>query len=337
MLVNSVIIFFIFSSFFISICKKYNLFLDIKIEKHKKYTSSLKSYSIGGILLICFIIYYFSFLSKNDFLLLLFLIIFLIGLLSDLKVINRVSIRFLLQIISITFFVQILNIEINSTKFEFFDELLKNNIINILFVTFCLTVLINGANFTDGLNGLTINYHLIIYILLYVFFENFAIDREFISYIIPIIIILLIFNLLGFLYLGDSGSYLLSIMTGIFLINFAADNFFISPYFVILLLWYPCFELLFSMLRRFFNKMKTYQPDTYHLHQLIYKFLKKNINIKNNLLLHFCTSLTINIFNLISFLIAINYIYNSETLILILIINIFIYISLFNFLKKNNV
>ena len=75
--------------------------------------------------------------------------------------------------------------------------------------------------------------------------------------------------------MGDSGAYLLSILSGVYLINFSYNNDYISPFFIILLLWYPCFELLFSMIRRFKNKSKTYKPDSNHLHQFIYDFIKK--------------------------------------------------------------
>ena len=34
------------------------------------------------------------------------------------------------------------------------------------------------------------------------------------------------------------------------------------------------FELLFSMIRRSKKDIKTYKPDAYHLHQLVYDFVK---------------------------------------------------------------
>ena len=95
--------------------------------------------------------------------------------------------------------------------------------------------------------------------------------------IVIVLFILLIFNLSGYLYLGDSGSYLLSLFTGFFLIEFSNANPAISPYFIIVLLWYPCFELLFSMIRRFLKKKETYKPDTEHLHQLFYKLISKHL------------------------------------------------------------
>ena len=85
-------------------------------------------------------------------------------------------------------------------------------------------------------------------------------------------IILLLFNLNGNLILGDSGSYAIGLFIGIYLISFAANNPWLSPFLVISLIWYPCFELLFSMIRRSKSR-KMYKPDTDHYHQLLFKFL----------------------------------------------------------------
>ena len=70
----------------------------------------------------------------------------------------------------------------------------------------------------------------------------------------------------------------------VILIKFINNNTVISPYFVVLLLWYPCFENLFSIVRRLLSNKKTQQADNYHLHHLIYLFFsKKKISYSNNL------------------------------------------------------
>ncbi len=215
-----------------------------------------------------------------------------------------------------------------------FDKFLKNQIFSVLFSTFCLLILINGSNFIDGINGLVIKYYLLIYILIFWNLNYFSFDLELLLYLIIALIVVLIFNLSGYIFLGDSGSYLISLFTGIFLINFSADNAAITPYLIIVLLWYPCFELLFSMIRRFLKKTKTYKPDTQHLHQLVYKFVKKKIYIKNDLVIHLITSSSINAYNLVSFVVALNYIYNSFIMLTILTINITSYLILYKLLRK---
>ncbi len=328
------IIFFIFSFIVIKLCSKYNILIDDKSEKHKKFSTQKKTNLLGGFLLIIFFCYYLLDNSLNYPFVIFLAIIFLVGILSDIKKINSASLRFLLQLILVIFFVYFLNIEIKYSKIDLFDKFLKNQIFSVLFSTFCLLILINGSNFIDGINGLVIKYYLLIYILIFWNLNYFSFDLELLLYLIIALIVVLIFNLSGYIFLGDSGSYLISLFTGIFLINFSADNAAITPYLIIVLLWYPCFELLFSMIRRFLKKTKTYKPDTQHLHQLVYKFVKKKIYIKNDLVIHLITSSSINAYNLVSFVVALNYIYNSFIMLTILTINITSYLILYKLLRK---
>ena len=328
------IIFFIFSFIIIKLCSKYNVLIDDKSEKHKKFSTQKKTHLLGGFLLIIFFCYYLLDNSLNYPFVTFLVLIFLVGILSDIKKINSASFRFLLQLILVIFFVYFLNIEIKYSKIDLFDKFLKNQIFSVLFSTFCLLILINGSNFIDGINGLVIKYYLLIYILIFWNLNYFSFELELLLYLIIALIVVLIFNLSGYIFLGDSGSYLISLFTGIFLINFSADNAAITPYLIIVLLWYPCFELLFSMIRRFLKKTKTYEPDTQHLHQLVYKFLKKKIYIKNDLVIHLITSSSINAYNLVSFVVALNYIYNSFIMLTILIINITSYLISYKLLRK---
>ena len=54
----------------------------------------------------------------------------------------------------------------------------------------------------------------------------------------------------------------------------------ISPYYIILLLWYPCFENLFSIIRKFGLNRSPIYPDNNHFHQLTFFILRKNINLQ---------------------------------------------------------
>ena len=334
MLTNFIIFHILFSILSLIVCKKFYILIDNKIEKHKKYSAKNNSHLIGGILIILFLSYYYFFVIQKPLLNFFLISIFFVGLMADTRSINSVSQRFLLQFIFVICFVNLLGIEINFTKIKFIDDLLENNLVNIFFVSFCLLVLINGTNFIDGLNGIVITYYLIIFFILLLNLNNFIFDKVLLLNIIFVLFCLLVLNFSGLIYLGDSGSYTLSLFSGVFLINFVSDNVQISPYFVIVLLWYPCFELLFSIIRRSFTEMKTYKPDTTHLHQIIYKKIMVNFKIENNLIAHFISTFTINFYNLICFLVSIKYIYNSDVLIFILASNIIIYIFIYNFLKK---
>jgi UDP-N-acetylmuramyl pentapeptide phosphotransferase/UDP-N-acetylglucosamine-1-phosphate transferase len=98
------------------------------------------------------------------------------------------------------------------------------------------------------------------------------------------------------------------------------------------LIWYPCFELLFSITRRLIKKNKTYMPDTQHLHQILYLFLYKRINKVK--LSHFLVSIIINGYCLFS--LCINYIYGYKTsvILMFLLINIIVYLIFYKQLSN---
>ena len=98
----------------------------------------------------------------------------------------------------------------------------------------------------------------------------------------------------------------------------------ISPYFIIVLLWYPCFEILFSILRKFKFKKSPIKPDTKHLHQLVFFYISKTFKINDNVNNTLSANL-INFYNLLIFGIASLNINNSQLQIFILLISIFLY------------
>ena len=165
----------------------------------------------------------------------LFFTIFLSGALSDNKIINSPVSRLIFQILISLIFVEFANLTITNTRILILDNFLNNIYFNLFFCVFCLTILINGTNFIDGLNGLVSGYYLIVLsILLYLdILPNIA-DKKFIELLIFVLGLLFIINLLNKIFLGDSGSYLLGFSFGIFLISIYSENLNISPYFIIL-------------------------------------------------------------------------------------------------------
>ena len=264
---------------------------------------------------------------------------FLIGLIGDLNLFKSVMIRFLLQILLIVFFVISINISVMDLRVSFLNEILDNFYFNIFFVSFCFLVLVNGSNFIDGCNGLAIGYYLIIYVLLYYLIKNQIIvsDIDLFLSIIFCLLILLIFNLLNKLFLGDNGIYILSIVTGYILVEIVNLNNNISPYYIMNLLWYPAFEILFSMLRKIRSNFSPMKPDTNHLHQLVFFYYKCRFSFSqtiNNSLV----GITINLYNLILIFIFSIYPENSKfqlTLVMMNIVNyLIIYKLLFDSKKK---
>jgi len=288
----------------------------------------------GGLALIFLIITKFNIIEVN--LLFFLILIFLIGFLADIRILKSPIIRFGLQIIILFLFIIFFDLTILDIRVSWFDNLLTNKNFNYFFVLFCFLVLINGSNFIDGNNALVIGYYsLVFFVILSLNNNELNIQyQNFLFFLFISLLTLLIFNIFNQLYLGDGGVYLLSTITGYLLVKLYADNQDISPFFIVNLLWYPSFEILFSLIRKIKAKYSPMDPDTQHLHQLIFrKFLAYFNNravISNSL-----TGITINIYHLIIFYISLlNY---SESLfqIRIIILNIVIYLFVY-FLLKNN-
>jgi len=332
MITNS-IIFFIFILIAHFICKKFNFFLDEKDHDHKKFASNQKNYFVGGIFIALVLIY--DFVEQKDYLYgLFFLSIFIIGLFADFKLFNNPKLRLSAQISILIFFVYFLDIKIPSTRIEIIDILFENVFINYSFTVFCLAILINGGNFVDGINTLLINYYIIILGLILFFLKDVNIDQYFVINLFSLLIIILLFNVFGQIILGDSGAYILSLFVGLILIELSNENNFISPYFIILLIWYPCFELLFSMTRRLMLNFYSYEPDTMHLHQMILRIISNNLKLKSNNLNHFLAASIINLYNLFILMISLNYNDKTNIMLVVIAINITVYISIYFVLKK---
>ncbi len=196
--------------------------------------------------------------------------------------------------------------------------------------------MINGSNFMDGVNTLCGGYFFILFCNIIFLYSNNEINID--IYNVKIILIILFVFLLGNSFnkslMGDNGSYLISFFTAIFLIDLSNENQIISPYFIAVLLWYPAFENFFSLTRRLlFEKRKIKNADNLHLHHLLFVFIKKRL--VDNKFTNTLTGLTINFFNILIFLIANKYLYQTKMLILILGLSIFVYITVYFFLKRN--
>jgi UDP-N-acetylmuramyl pentapeptide phosphotransferase/UDP-N-acetylglucosamine-1-phosphate transferase len=304
---------------------------------HKSFTSKESVPLSGGIV----IFFNLALFSNNYFILLFFFLIFILGIFSDLLIITKPLQKFVVQFLVVFFFLNFLDLKVLSTKIYFIDFLIKNNLFAILFTSFCLLILINGTNFIDGINTLVCGYYiLIILTILYVCSQNKLLIYNFDSfyYLFLSLLVIYFFNFSSKVYLGDSGSFLLSFLIGYYLINFYNDNLnliqFISPIFILLLLWYPAFENLFSIIRKIIIKKHPSEPDNLHMHHLLFNFIKK----KNNKTIIYNNTLTgniINLFNLIGFAVSSKFYYHTEYLVYIIIFNVLFYtVVYFYFYKK---
>ena len=333
-LIGFKVIFGILFHFFLNLVFKRMMFFNdnSSFSKHKKLAVDNKSTLLtGGLSLLVLL---FIFFEGNYYLKFFCCLIFIIGIISDLNLLNSPAKRLFLQAIVTSFFIFYFKNNIYFININFLDLILEYEIISYLFTIYCFLVLINGTNFIDGLNGLVIGYYILILgiLLIFILNKNISYDYSLLSILLIILVINFPFNLLGKNFLGDSGSYLIAFIVGYVLVDFYISYSEISVLFIVTLLWYPAFENLFSIIRKKIDKTDPSKPDTNHFHQLIFKFfiLKFKDKKKTNII----SSLIINLFNLLVFFAA-YYLFNSSIgLTVLLLINAILYSYFYLFLLK---
>ena len=287
----------------------------------------------GGIFMVLPVIYLF--IDYYSLMILTYLLFFCLGLLSDLDILSSSKKRFFIQLVTILIFILITKLQVFPTRINFIDIYFQNSYVSYFFSIFCFLVLINGSNFIDGLNGLLLGYILMIFFYLFKLnlIEFINIDYIKFFYFILIIIFLLFLNFRNKLFLGDSGAYSLSFLLGFILIKIYNNNLQISPYFIIVLLWYPCFENLFSIIRKIFHKTNPLKPDNKHLHQYLFLHLKSKLDLKNTTINNL-SSIIINFFNFLIFYFATQNIYDTNLQLMLLLISIVIYLISYKILNN---
>ena len=318
------------------ILKKFDISLD-KIstgENHKSLLRSDNFTPLSGTYYFLPIILFLFF--QIDFIVVICCsLFFVLGLLSDLKIASSYKLRLLIQFLFLSLLFFISKEIVISTRITFLDNLMNYNLTRILICTFFFMVLINGFNLIDGTNCLCSLNLLIITIFTFLLVRNLNlnfINNELYILIISLTIFLL-FNFFGKNFLGDGAAYGLSFLVGYILVKLATADITISPYFIANLLWYPAFENLFSILRRTLSNKNNYLPDNYHLHQLIFKYLKVKKFINKTFLLSSFVGIIINLVLLIFYYIGYVFYNHTITQVALILSGIFLYLITYYILR----
>ncbi len=310
-----------------------NLLIDSpNVDKHKKkIIFSNKVPKSLGIIVFLFFIINFRFDAYEK---ILISFIFFLGILSDTKRLNSPKLRFFFQALIVLFYLIYSETNIQSTKIPFIDNLLRFEYFSVFLTLFCILIVINGSNFIDGLNTLCLGYYLSVSVIILLLDIDKVYNFEIIYSFISVLLLMYFFNFFGKSFLGDSGSYFLGILVSILLINMHYSTVIISPWFIAVLVWYPAFEILFSIIRRSIQSKNPFFPDNRHLHQLLYLYLKKKFNLKTPFL-NPITANVINIYNFLTFYLAFNYYNLSLVMVIIFIFNCFTYLVFYLILEKS--
>ena len=221
------------------------------------------------------------------------LIIFIFSFYEDLKQSLSPVFRLLVLFLGSLIFISFTKLpDINITLLNFAND--QSFIKAILFIL-SLMLLMNGFNFIDGLNGLS-SFNFFSILLSVIYIGHFYNDDVLVNITLSIFIISIIifsFNFpFGKIFLGDSGSYIYALFSGALIIFLFERNSQLPTLLAMVILAYPITEMIFSILRKLFNKYSPLKPDLKHLHHLVFKRTNGSLKTRNNLasllMLPFC-------------------------------------------------
>lgn len=245
---------------------------------------------------------------------------------SDLNFRISAAKRFLIIFILSIFIIYINKLNLLDLKFEYLNHILNTYpLISILFTALCLSVIINGSNLIDGTHGLVTLFYVVTTINLLIYYNFFMsyseLNNKLLISLIPILTLTTLLNFKEKIFLGDSGSYFLGALIGIFIITSYEQLKNSNPYYYANLLFYPSLEVLFSIIRKLIIYKNPFKPDKKHLHHLILNQYKKRNNFQSSKIK---TTLTI-----ISFIIIFQFLALFLNSSMLLIFNIFIFTSIY--------
>ena len=284
-MINYLFIFFFINLFIYlfrnKIIEIYNLY-DVPDNIRKIHPN--KTSIVGGLFFFINILFYFiailfnkdfidfSILFISDLNLLYFILIivsfFIFGYFDDKFNINA-NLK-LLILVSLIFLIlkNDDNLLIPYLNFSFSEKIIFLNEFSFIFTIFCFIAFINAFNLFDGINCQIGLY--VLFILILIFFSNSEL-LLFNSLLFPLIIFLIL-NYQGKIFIGNAGSYLLGFILSYIIIKFYNNTNSLYADKILLIMFLPGIDMIRLFFIRIKNKKNPFSPDRNHLH---HKLLKK--------------------------------------------------------------
>ena len=279
----SIFVYFIIYKFKNQISLRINV-VDYPNEKrkiHKFPTPKTGSYSIAIVIITSIILnYYYEFFDRDiNIILAGAFLIFLVGFIDDKYKLSAIA--KVISISLITFLLCMLSENLIVDKFYIytFDFFFKLEIFSILFTILCVLSLVNAVNLADGINGLALT--IVISWLFYIdqIYQN---DLNLIFNILYLnLFLILIHNLKGRHFLGDSGSLMLSSIVAFLIIYLHNKNIDIprprnSSENILIIFLIPVLDMIRLFFQRLSKRKNPGIGDSNHLHHYLIKKLSLN-------------------------------------------------------------
>lgn len=163
---------------------------------------------------------------------------------------------------------------VNSLIFKNFDYVINLNQANIFFTIFCIYFFFNVINFSDGANGITVSLG-IFWLIIFIIFGS--LNDYFLIFLLLSLILILVFNLQNKLFLGNSGSSVISVVfAALFIINYNID-YSIKCDEIFLLMFLPAIDTIRITINRIIKDKSPFDPDKNHFHHLLIRRFSKDM------------------------------------------------------------
>jgi len=172
----------------------------------------------------------------------------------------------------------LLDARITDLDLPYDDLLFRYEIFAFGFTLFAVGGFAHAANIVDGMNGLSgfVAGAILAAIALVAWQVG---DERILSAALVVMgatLGFLVWNFpRGVLFAGDGGAYFLGFAIATLAVLLVHRNSEVSPWFALLVLWYPVWETLYSMYRRRIRGRSPADPDGLHLHTLVYRRIVK--------------------------------------------------------------
>lgn len=285
-ILNFIIFFLIYFNF-----NKISKFLNIYDIPSKRKIHKTSTPLIGGLIIITFFIlnlFILTFLDNKDFfnylsiqnykfyyfILILFFILFLIGLYDDKYNLNNSKKLIWIIIFSFIIIYSNYNFEVLNLNLSFGLKFSVDKF-SLPFTSICLISLVIIMNLYDGTNLQSGIFYLLNYFLIFMITQS---SFVLFLFIIPIIFFL-IFNYSGKCFLGDSGSNFMSCIFGIILIRFYYNHDEIFADHIVLMVFIPLLDAIRLFIKRILRNRLPFEADKNHIHHLVLSKYSYNTTI----------------------------------------------------------
>jgi UDP-N-acetylmuramyl pentapeptide phosphotransferase/UDP-N-acetylglucosamine-1-phosphate transferase len=199
------------------------------------------------------------------------------GLAEDITLSIRPRTRLLAAAISGLLGALVLDAVVDRTNLVAVDSILGWSAVSVPLTVFAVAGLANSVNIIDGFNGLAAMVCMMMFAA--IGYVAYSVGDQFILLAalccMGALVGFFIWNFpLGLIFLGDGGAYFMGFMMAELAVLLVHRHPEVSPWFALLLFFYPTMETVFSIYRRKVLKgAPIASPDAWHLHSLIFRRL----------------------------------------------------------------